>query len=88
MKDGVPFTHKILYSLKRLNFEIFAIFHPVYIFLVDHWSSEKDIFSRFKTGEGFLLSFCLLHYGVLFLLVLNLTEWGGDKTIQADSLER
>ena len=84
-KEGVPFARKILYSLKRLNLEIFAIGHPVYIFLLIV-GFLKGIFSRFKSGEGFLLSFCLLHYGVLFLLVLNLTEWGGDGTIQADYL--
>jgi len=85
LKDGVPFAHKILYSLKRLNLEIFAIGHPVYMFLLIV-GLLKGIFSRFKPGEGFLLSFCLLHYGILFLLVLNFTEWGGDGTIQADYL--
>lgn len=90
LKDGVPFAHKILYSLKRLNLEIFAIGHPVYMFLLVIGLLKggllKGIFSRFKSGEGFLLSFCLLHYGILFLLVLNFTEWGGDGTIQADYL--
>jgi hypothetical protein len=46
----------------------------------------KGILSRFKPGESFLLSFCLLHYGILFLLVLNLTEWGGGGTIKAGYL--
>lgn len=82
LKDGVPFTHKILYSLKRLNLEIFIISHPVYIILLII-GLLKGIFSRFKSGEGFLLSFCLLHYVVSFLLVLNITEWGGNGTIKA-----
>jgi hypothetical protein len=85
LKDGVPLAHKILYSLKRLNLEIFAIGHPVYVFLLIV-GLLKGIFSRFKSGEGFLLSFCLLHYVVLFLLILNVTEWGGDGTIKAGYL--
>jgi len=84
-KDGVPITHKILYSLKRLNLEILAIGHPAYVFLLIV-GLLKGIFSRFKSGEGFLLSFCLLHYVVLFLLILNVTEWGGDGTIKAGYL--
>jgi hypothetical protein len=85
LKDGVPFAPKILYSFKRINLEIFSRFHPVYIFLL-MVGLLKRIISRFKTGEGFLLSFCALHYVVLFLMVLNATEWGADKTIQADHL--
>src|SRR4030042_2749571 len=95
LKDGVPFARKILYSLKRFNLEILAIGHPVYMFLLVIGLLKggllkggllKGIFLRFKSGEGFLLSFCLLHYVALLLLVLNLTEWGGDGTIQADYL--
>ena len=82
LKDGVPFAHKILYTLKRLNLEILAIFHPLYIFLLIT-GLLKGVLSRLKTGEGFLLSFGLLHYVVLFLLMLNITEWGGEETIQA-----
>jgi hypothetical protein len=85
LKDGVPFMHKVLYSLKKLNLEIFAIGHPVYVFLLTV-GLLKRIFSRFKPGEGFLLSFCLLHYLVLFLLILNVTEWSGDGTIKAGYL--
>lgn len=84
-KDGVSFAPKILYSFKRINLEIFAIGHPVYVFLLIV-GLLKGIFSRFKYGDGFLLSFCLLHYGVLFLLLLNVTEWGGDGTIKAGYL--
>jgi len=78
----VSFTYKILWSLKKLNLEILAIFHPVYAFLLII-GLLRGIFYRLKTGEGFLLSFCGLHYVVLFLMVLNTTEWGGDKTILA-----
>ena len=85
MGDAVPFTQKVLYSLKRLNLEIFTRFHPVYIILLIV-GLLKRIFSRFKTGEGFLLPFCALHYVVLFLMVLNTTEWGVNKAVQADHL--
>jgi hypothetical protein len=81
----VPLTQKILYSFKRLNLEILAIFHPLYLFLFI-LGLLKGIFSRLKTGEGFLLSFCALHYVVLLLMVLNTTEWGADKAVQADQL--
>jgi hypothetical protein len=81
----VPFTQKILYSFKRLNSEILAIVHPLYVFLFV-LGLLKGIFSRLKTGEGFLLSFCALHYVVLLLMVLNTTEWGADKAVQADQL--
>ena len=85
MEDGVPFTQKILFSLKRLNLEILAIFHPVYIFLLVMGLMKKIFFPR-KTGEGFLLSFGVLHYTVLFLMVLNTTVWGADKAVQTDHL--
>jgi len=81
----VSFTYKILWSLKKLNLEILAIFHPVYAFLLII-GLLRGILYRLKTGEGFLLSFCGLHYVVLFLMVLNTTEWGGDKTILAVQL--
>jgi hypothetical protein len=68
----------ILYSLRELNLEIFARYHPLYIFLliIGLW---KRGFRRFKAGEGLLLSFCVLHYVVLFLLILNLTDWKEDE---------
>jgi hypothetical protein len=85
LKDGVPLPHKILFSLKKLNLEILAIFHPVYIFLL-LIGLIKRFSSRLKAGEGFLLSFCCLHYLVLFLMVLNTTEWSGEGTIKAVQL--
>jgi 4-amino-4-deoxy-L-arabinose transferase-like glycosyltransferase len=71
---------RVLYSIKKLNFEIIAIYHPLYISLliVGLW---KRISSLFKNGEGFLIAISALHYGVLFLLILNLTNWSeGEKT--------
>ena len=83
--DQVPFTQKIFYSLKRLNSEIPPLFTPSYIFLLTVGLMKK-IFSPRKTGEGFLLSFGLFHLVVLFLMVLNTTQWGAEKTVSADHL--
>jgi hypothetical protein len=82
LKDGVPLWHKVLFSLKKLNLEILAIIHPVYIILL-MIGLCKRVYFRLKPGERFLLSFCCLHYVILFLMVLNTTEWGGDGTIKA-----
>jgi len=81
MSSEVSLIHKILFSLKKLNSEIFAIFHPLYIFLLIIGLCRK-VFSHFKNGEGFLLSFCILHYIILFLLILNLTNWSVDEKEQ------
>ena len=78
----VSLIHKILFSLKKLNFEIFAVFHPLYIFLLIIGICCRRGFSHFKNGEGFLLSFCILHYIILFLLVLNSTDWSVDEKEQ------
>jgi len=75
----ISLIHKILFSLKKLNLEILAVYHPLYIFLL-LIGIGKRVFSHSKTGEGFLLSFCILHYLILFLLVLNLTNWSVDET--------
>lgn len=83
--NTVPSIQKVLYSLKRLNLEIFWRFHPVYIFLLAV-GLVKRLFFGLKTGEGFLLSFCGLHYGVLFLMVLNTTRWSEDRAVLADYL--
>ena len=82
LKDGVPFAHKILYSLKILNLDALTIFHPVYVFL-SMIGLLKSIFSRLRAGEGFLLSFCCLHYLVLFLMIQNTTEWAEDGAMKA-----
>ncbi len=81
-ENGVPFADKILYSLKTLNLDILTVFHPVYIFLLII-GLLKSIFSRLRTGEGFLLSLCCSHYLVLFLMVLNTTEWSEKGAIKA-----
>jgi hypothetical protein len=62
--------------------EIIAIYHPLYIFLLvlGLW---KQISSHFRAGEGLLVSFCLLHYAVLFLMILNLTNWSEEEKTQS-----
>lgn len=77
MKGEASIIEKILFSLKRLNLEIFSIYHPLYLSLLIV-GLFKRASSHFKEGEKFLLSFLILHYAVLFLLVLNFTDWA-DK---------
>jgi len=76
------FIRKILMSLKTLNVEILRLYHPLYIFLliVGLW---KKMSSHLKVGEGFLVPLFVLHYAVLFLLVLNLSDRSGDGTLES-----
>jgi hypothetical protein len=78
----ISLIDRALFTLKKLNSEIFSIYHPLYIFLffIGLWERRSSLF---KGGECFLLLFCVLHYVVLFLLVLNITEWSGDGTVKA-----
>jgi hypothetical protein len=79
---GVPLVHKIIFALKKLIPEFYSIYHFFYIFLLVIGLLKRGL-SLFKRGEAFLFSLFVLHYAVLFLLVLNLTEWSGKETIQA-----
>jgi hypothetical protein len=78
-----PFIDKLLFSFRRLNLEIFFIVHPLYIFLAVVGLVKRSS-PHFRKGEGFLLSFCILHYAVLFLFLLNITVWVRKGAIQAD----
>jgi len=76
----VSFLHKILISLKKLNLEFFSLYHPLYVFFLAI-GLFKRVSSHFKDEEKFLISFFILHYVVLFLLILNFTDWReGEKT--------
>ena len=81
MRDEVSFMTKVIYSLKKLNLEIFAIYHPLFIFLLAIGLLKRGS-SHFKNGKKFLISFFVLHYFVLFLLILNLTEWKSGERVQ------
>jgi len=74
MKGEISILEKIFFSLKKLNLEIFSVYHPLYLFLLAV-GLFKRASSRFNDGEKFLISVFLLHYIVLFLLVLNFTDW-------------
>jgi hypothetical protein len=74
--------HKIIFSLKKLNLELFATCHPLYLLLLGVGIFNK-CYSYLKDGGKFLISFFVLHYVVLFLLILNTTEWSRDETIQS-----
>ena len=80
-KDEVSFMTKVIYSLKKLNLEIFAIYHPLFIFLLAVGLLRRKS-SHFKNEEKFLISFFVLHYLVLFLLILNLTDWKSGERVQ------
>lgn len=77
----ISWIERLLFTLKKLNFEIFSIYHPLYILLlgIGLWKRRASLF---REGEGFLLLFCAFHYLVLFLLILNLTEWDQGETIR------
>jgi hypothetical protein len=73
---------KSMFALKELNADFYAIYHFVYIFLLVIGLLKRGR-SLFKRGEAFLFSLFILHYVVLFLFVLNLTEWSDKGTIRA-----
>ncbi len=71
---GPPFTERMIFSFMRLNSEIFSIFHPIYFFLLII-GLVKRYSSPFKEGEKYLLILIVTHYILLFLLILNFTDW-------------
>jgi 4-amino-4-deoxy-L-arabinose transferase-like glycosyltransferase len=81
MGGEVSLINKILFTLKKMNLEIFSRYHPLYIlfFIIGLW---KRRVSHFQKGEIFLSLFFILHYLALFLLVLNITEWDGKETVR------
>jgi hypothetical protein len=83
MGENVSLSYRMLYSLKELNREMLLIYHYLYLFLLAI-GLFKSISSGFKSGEKFLMSFFILHYVVLFLLILNLTPWSREGTGQID----
>jgi uncharacterized membrane protein len=81
MGGELSYTSKIIYSLKKLNLQILAIYHPLYLFLLTI-GLFKRASSHFKNEEKFLISFFVLHYLVLFLMILNLTDWKRGERVQ------
>jgi hypothetical protein len=79
MRAEVSIIYKILDSFKTLNYKILSIYSPLFILLlfVGIW---KKVFSHLKIGEGFIISFLVLHYLILFLLILNSTDWSLHET--------
>jgi len=78
VSSGVPLVNKILFNFKKLNLEILSIFHPLYVLFLAIGLIKK-FSSHLKEGEKFLISFNVLHYVVLFLLVLNYTDWNAGE---------
>ena len=81
MADEISLITKILLSLKKLNLEFFAKYHPLYIFLLAIGLSKRN-FLRLKEGEKFLFFFFILHYMVTFSLVVNSGYWKLDESSQ------
>jgi hypothetical protein len=77
----IPLYERVLYSLKELNLEIIGTFHPLYLLLLIFglWKKKRGL--GLKTGEKFLISLGALHYVILFLLILNFTEWKRDEMV-------
>ena len=80
MGGDLPFYERVLYSLKTLNLKIIRTFHPFYLLLLIFGLWKKRCLGL-KTGEKFLISLGALHYVILFLLVLNLTDWRQDEAV-------
>ncbi len=78
---GPSFGSRLYYSLKTLNLELQAVYNPIYLFLlaIGLWGSIR---SRWKEGELFLFILAVLHYGVSFLVLLNLTEWQREGNVR------
>ena len=81
MGSELSYTSKIIYSLEKLNLQILAIYHPLYLFFLA-MGLFKRISSHLKNEEKFLISFFVLHYLVLFLMMLNLTDWKTGERVQ------
>ena len=78
---GVPLVTRLFYSFKKLNFEIIAVYHPLFLFLLG-----IGLFRRrtvpWRMEEKFLLLLSVLHYGILLLLILNTTGWNRNDAMQ------
>ena len=77
-KSGSLLISQILYSLRQLIKEIQVHFLPVLLVLMIVGFGKK-VSTGFSAGDGFFLSLWMIHCAVLFLLMLNMTDWSGDK---------
>lgn len=71
---GPLLIDKMIFSFFKLNSEILSIFHPIYLFLLIIGLVKRFLFPL-KEGEKYLLILILTHYVLLFLLILNFTDW-------------
>jgi 4-amino-4-deoxy-L-arabinose transferase-like glycosyltransferase len=78
----VSIAYKIIFTLERLNSELVAVFHPLYLFLMVVGLAKK-VSSPLREGEKLLISFFALHYLVLFLLLFNVTDWSDKEGPQS-----
>jgi len=78
---GVPLVTRLLYSFKKLNLEIIAVYHPLFLFLLGIGLLRRRSIP-WRMEEKFLLLLSALHYGILFLLILNTTGWSMNEASQ------
>jgi 4-amino-4-deoxy-L-arabinose transferase-like glycosyltransferase len=77
-KNGTLLINHIFYSLWQIVREIQVHFLPVLLVLMIVGFGKK-VSTGFSRGDGFLLSLWIIHGAVLFLMMLNLTDWSGNQ---------
>ena len=78
LRHGSLLIHHISYSLWQIVREIQVHFLPVLLVLMVIGFGKK-VSTGFSRGDGLLLSLWAIHCAVLFLIMLNLTDWSGPR---------
>ena len=78
VKNGTVVINHILYSLWQIVRQIQLHFLPLLLVLMFVGFGRK-VSTGFSAGDGLFFLLWIIHCAVLFLLMLNLTDWGGDK---------
>jgi hypothetical protein len=78
IKNGSLLFDHITFSLWQIAREIQVHFLPVLLVLMILGFGKK-VSSGFSRADGFLVSLWVIHCAVLFLMMLNLTDWTGDR---------
>jgi len=78
IKNGSLLLDHISYSLWQIVREIQVHFLPVLLVLMIIGFGKK-VSTGFSRGDGFFASLWIIHCAVLFLMMLNLTDWSGTR---------
>ena len=78
IKNGSLLLDHISYSLWQIVREIQVHFLPVLLVLMIIGFGKK-VSTGFSGGDGFFVSLWIIHCAVLFLMMLNLTDWSGTQ---------